>query len=97
MNLEFHIIFLSHFFLDINMYNESSTNPRIQRIITEAEDFSSLFNVVLDNFESVDVFLVFPEPSCSLDSKKVTRRFWNMEEEKWRNMMFFVYMHSRRT
>ena len=80
MNLEFHIIFKPFFVhSDINMYNESSTNmynasknPMMEstngRIITEAKDFSSLFNVVLDNFESVDVFLVFPEPSCSLDS-----------------------------
>ena len=39
----------------------------IQQFLSEAEDLSSLFNVVLDNFESVDVFLVFPEQSCSLD------------------------------
>lgn len=37
------------------------------RGICKAEDFSSLFNVALSNFESVDVYLVFPDTSCKQD------------------------------
>ena len=36
----------------------------------KAEDFSSLFNVALSNFESVDVYLVFPDTSCHFDARK---------------------------
>ncbi|CAK9054754.1 unnamed protein product [Durusdinium trenchii] len=37
------------------------------RGVCKAEDFSSLFNIVLANFASVDVFLVFPDESCHKD------------------------------
>ncbi|CAJ1336199.1 unnamed protein product [Effrenium voratum] len=37
------------------------------RGVCQAEDFSSLFDVFLANFASVDVFLVFPDTSCAED------------------------------
>jgi hypothetical protein len=64
----------------------------------KAEDFSSLFNVALSNFESVDVYLVFPDTSCHFDAHK--KKMWTWYQtlhDLWNPKCSFhqVWIHAR--
>ena len=63
----------------------------------KAEDFSSLFNVALSNFESVDVYLVFPDTSCHFDAQKKMWTWYQTWHDLWNPKCSFhqVWIHAR--